>query len=75
MSSAIFEGEERPLRELAVNSSKVWAFNGAIGGYGLELASVSLGETVALRIWNDTRFEHSMHLHGHHFSWRPSCPW
>ena len=67
LSSAIFEGEERPLRELAVNSSKIWAFNGAIGGYGLELASVSLGETVVLRIWNDTRFEHSMHLHGHHF--------
>jgi len=67
LSSANFQGEERPLRELAMNNSKVWAFNGSIGGYNLELANLSLGDTSILRIWNDTKWEHAMHLHGHHF--------
>ena len=52
---------------LSLNESKLWAFNGKIGGYDHTLAEVSLGETVILRIWNDTSWEHSMHLHGHHF--------
>ena len=67
LASAVFEGNERSLRDLAMNESKLWAFNGKIGGYDHTLAEVSLGETVILRIWNDTSWEHSMHLHGHHF--------
>ena len=67
LGSAIFEGEEMPLRQLAQEHSKLWAFNGEIGGYGLSLADLDLGEVAILRVWNDTRWEHAMHLHGHHF--------
>ena len=67
LSSAIFEGEQKSLRELARSEKKLWAFNGEIGGYDLTLAEVDLGKTVVLRVWNDTRWQHGMHLHGHHF--------
>jgi len=67
LGSAYFEGEEVPLRQLAQEHSKLWAFNGEIGGYGLSLADLALGEVAVLRVWNDTRWEHAMHLHGHHF--------
>ena len=33
LASALFEGEERNLRDLAMNDSKLWAFNGQVGGY------------------------------------------
>ena len=32
LASALFEGEERNLRDLAMNDSKLWAFNGQVGG-------------------------------------------
>jgi len=67
LESAMFEGESLPLRELAQTHSKLWAFNGTVGGYDNWLGDVALGEIVVLRVWNDTRWEHGMHLHGHHF--------
>ena len=67
LASALFEGEERNLRDLAMNDSKLWAFNGQVGGYDVTLADVNLGDTVALRVWNDTAWPHAMHLHGQHF--------
>jgi FtsP/CotA-like multicopper oxidase with cupredoxin domain len=67
LGSAEFEGAVRPLRDLAMKESKLWAFNGKIGGYSLNLADCSIGDTVILRVWNDTAWPHSMHLHGHHF--------
>ena len=67
LASAEFEGEEMPLRKLAREHSKLWAFNGVVGGYHHILADISLGERVVLRVRNDTRWEHAMHLHGHHF--------
>ncbi|MGC6496978.1 MAG: multicopper oxidase family protein [Candidatus Puniceispirillaceae bacterium] len=67
LESAIFKGESMPLRELAQTHSKLWAFNGMVGGYDNWLGDVGLGEVVVLRVWNDTRWEHGMHLHGHHF--------
>ena len=67
LSSAIFEGQERSLHDLATNERKLWAFNGKVGGYELNLADVSLGDIVVLRVWNDTNWKHAMHLHGHHF--------
>ena len=65
--SAVFEGEERGLRDLAMNESKLWAFNGQGGGYDVNLADVNLGDIVSLRVWNDTAWPHAMHLHGQHF--------
>ena len=67
LAAAVFEGEEKSLRDLAQNDAKLWAFNGEIGGYGLTLADIALGDTVILRVWNDTRWRHAMHLHGQHF--------
>jgi len=67
LASAFFEGEERPLQELAMEHSKLWAFDGSIGGSDHFLAEVDLGKTVNLRVWNDTSWPHAMHLHGHHF--------
>ena len=67
LASALFEGEERNLRDLAMNDSKLWAFNGQVGGYDVTLADVNLGDKVALRVWNDTAWPHAMHLHGQHF--------
>ena len=55
------------LRDLAQEHSKLWAFNGIVGGYHHQLADLAFGEVTVLRVWNDTRWEHGMHLHGHHF--------
>ena len=67
LASAIFNGESRDLRDLAINDSKLWAFNGEIGSYDLTIAEVELREVVVLKVWNDTAWRHTMHLHGHHF--------
>ncbi len=68
LASAEFEGEVLALRDLAQEHSKLWALNGIVGGYHHQLANLALGEVTVLRVWNDTRWEHGMHLHGHH-SW------
>ncbi len=67
LASAEFEGEVLALRDLAQEHSKLWAFNGIVGGYNHQLADLDLGEVTVLRVWNDTRWEHGLHLHGHHF--------
>ena len=67
LTSAVFEGEERSLRDLAINDQKFWAFNGQVGGYDHLLADLNRGDVTVLRVFNDTRWEHTMHLHGHHF--------
>ena len=67
LASAVFAGESRSLRYLAQNEAKLWAFNGEIGSYGLTLADITRGDTAILRVWNDTRWRHAMHLHGQHF--------
>ena len=67
LSSAIFNGEKKSLRELASKESKLWALNGEIGSYNYSIADIKIGKTVILKIWNDTSWKHSMHLHGHHF--------
>ena len=66
LASALFEGEERNLRDLAINESKLWAFNGQVGGYDVTLADVNLGDIVALRVCNETAWPQAMHLHGQH---------
>ena len=33
LTSAVFEGEEMPIRKLALEKQKFWAFNGQVGGY------------------------------------------
>ena len=67
LQSALFDGEEKPLRELAQNHKKLWAFNGAVGDYRQIMAEIELNSLVSIDVYNDTAWQHAMHLHGHHF--------
>ena len=67
LAAASYQGEMLPLRELAQQHSKLWAFNGIVGDYAETLVEAQLGEVIMLDIFNDTAWPHAMHLHGHHF--------
>jgi FtsP/CotA-like multicopper oxidase with cupredoxin domain len=45
----------------------IWAFNGQSGLTDTPLHSFERGQTAHIRLVNDTRFPHGIHLHGHHF--------
>ena len=67
MRGAMMGGRMTSMRDMA-QSGNFWAFNGEVGGRdGAPLAALSRGETVRLKITNDTAFPHAMHLHGMHF--------
>ncbi|SLN11363.1 Multicopper oxidase mco [Roseivivax jejudonensis] len=66
LSHATLGGETLSLRELAARG-KVWAFNGAVDMHERPLAEVRAGETLRIRMVNDSAWPHAMHLHGHHF--------
>lgn len=67
MRGAMMGGQMSSMREI-VDSGNFWAFNGAVGGMVDDpFAAVFLGETVQVKITNDTAFPHAMHLHGMHF--------
>lgn len=67
MRDAMMNGERRGMMDLA-RAGQFWAFNGEVGGMdGPPFAALSLGETVRLKMTNDTAFPHAMHLHGIHF--------
>lgn len=66
LATAMMEGRERPLRELAA-LGRVWAFNGRVDMPEAPLVEAVRGETVAIRMENRTGWPHAMHLHGHHF--------
>jgi len=67
LSKANLDGVEKDFRTLATEDKKLWAFNKEVGSYEYLLATVKLNQVVILDVWNDTRWPHSMHLHGHHF--------
>jgi FtsP/CotA-like multicopper oxidase with cupredoxin domain len=67
MRGAMMGGRMSSMRDM-METGNFWAFNGAVGGMdGPALAELSRGETVRLKITNDTSFPHAMHLHGMHF--------
>lgn len=66
MRSARFQGQTYSLRELARTHGKVWGFNGEAGLTEAPLATYARGETVKIRMVNDTAWPHAMHFHGHH---------
>lgn len=66
MRNAFLDGERKSFRQLA-RANQFWAFNGVVGSTDEPLVDVGRGETVRLRIENDTVFPHGMHLHGQHF--------
>lgn len=67
MRGAMMRGRRSSMRDM-VQSGNFWAFNGAVGDPAdAPLATLSRGETVRLKISNNTAFPHAMHLHGMHF--------
>ena len=67
LAKAKFEGVEKNFRNLAMEDKKFWAFNKEVGHYDHPLASVRKDQVINIEVWNDTRWPHSMHLHGNHF--------
>ena len=61
------KGKSYPIRELVREKGMVWAFNGTAGMADDPLFSAKLGESIGVRMVNDTRWPHAMHFHGHHF--------
>ncbi len=47
--------------------SDIWAFNGQSGMTDTPFHRFRRGQTARIRLVNDTRFPHGIHLHGHHF--------
>lgn len=67
MRGAMMGGRMSSMRDM-MQAGSFWAFNGSVGGMdGEPLATLMRGETVRLKIVNDTAFPHGMHLHGMHF--------
>ncbi len=66
MTGATMNGRRMTTREL-VRHGHVWALNGVAGMPKEPLLTASRGETVKIRILNETGWPHGMHLHGHHF--------
>ncbi len=66
MRGAMLNGSMRDMREL-VSNNMFWAFNGVAGLPEEPLLTAERGETVRIKIINDTSFPHAMHLHGFHF--------
>ena len=71
MRSAIVDGEEKSIRELA-KMKKIWAMNGIAGMPEEPLFSVKRGTAISLEVDNDNSWPHAMHIHGHHFIYNRS---
>jgi FtsP/CotA-like multicopper oxidase with cupredoxin domain len=67
MQGAMVDGEHLALRELVRKHGYVWSFNGVAGMPTEPLFRAPRGRTVAIRMINDTRWPHAMHVHGYHF--------
>ena len=67
MRGAMMGARMSSMRDM-MQAGNFWAFNGSVGRMdGEPLANLTRGETVRLKIVNDTAFPHAMHLHGMHF--------
>lgn len=66
MQAATYQRRRLSFRELA-EQGQFWAFNGTVGRTETPLLEADPGETIRVRVVNDTAFPHAMHLHGMHF--------
>lgn len=66
LRQAVYQGQALGIREL-VQKHQIWAFNGVANMPEKPLLEVRHGDLVEIEILNNTRWPHSMHLHGHHF--------
>ena len=67
LTSAVYKNKEIDGRTLARTHQKLWAFNRQAGMSDAPLFSVKSGETISLKLVNETAWPHAIHLHGHHF--------
>ncbi|WP_407493804.1 multicopper oxidase family protein [Pseudooceanicola sp. MF1-13] len=66
MSGAMMNGNRMGFRQMA-QQGQFWALAGQVGMTDTPFADLDRGETLRLKITNDTAFAHAMHLHGMHF--------
>lgn len=66
LRQAVYGGQTLGVREL-VQQKQIWAFNGVVNMPEKPLLEVRSGDLVEIEMLNNTRWPHSMHLHGHHF--------
>lgn len=66
LDTARYKGKSLGGRELIRSHGKAWAFNGIVGMPEQPLAKLDRGQSVAVRIVNQTGWPHAMHFHGHH---------
>ncbi len=67
LTQATYKGEEVDGRKLARTHRQLWAFNLQAGMADAPLFSAKSGETIVLKLVNETAWPHAIHLHGHHF--------
>ncbi len=67
LDRARLNGVDQDFRQL-VAARRVWAFNGVAGDMDEPAFRAEIGRTVRLRLVNDTRWAHGIHLHGYHFT-------
>ena len=71
-----YRGKRYDITQLVREHGQMWAFNGNAGMPEEPLFSARPGESIAVRMVNDTRWPHAMHFHGHHFREAHSgAPW
>ncbi|WP_432695163.1 multicopper oxidase family protein [Marinobacterium sp. YM272] len=66
LRQAVYGGQTLSTREL-VQNKQIWAFNGVVNMPEQPLLEVRSGDLVEVEMLNNTRWPHSLHLHGHHF--------
>lgn len=67
LTSGIYKDQQLDGRTLAQKHKQLWAFNGIAGMPEKPFFVANSGETIKLKVVNDTVWPHSIHLHGHHF--------
>jgi FtsP/CotA-like multicopper oxidase with cupredoxin domain len=70
MRGATLNGQWMDIRTL-VSKGAAWALNGVAAGHQHQsqdpLFTFKRGQSIVLKMRNDTAFPHPMHLHGHHY--------
>ena len=67
LSFGTYRGKKYDGRELARKHKQVWSFNDISGMSEQPFFRAKKGETIELKLINETAWPHSIHLHGHHF--------
>ncbi|MDH3949114.1 MAG: multicopper oxidase family protein [Gammaproteobacteria bacterium] len=66
LRSAQYQGKQQNFMQL-MQQKKMWAMNGVTDLPKKPLLRIKRGQTVIIDMINDNRWDHAMHLHGHHF--------